>query len=113
MTDTPGISRFELAARELRALGITITRLPGEYRVNIRDGTEATAQAVETLDEALALGRSMAAAVPCALVRSAAAFHQRRGRLGMTPKAVRRRMIRAHNHRMRARAIKEQREDGQ
>jgi hypothetical protein len=67
MTDTPGISRFEPVARELRALGITITRLPGEYCVNIRNGTDATAQAVETLDEALALGRSMAAAyrTPC------------------------------------------------
>jgi hypothetical protein len=112
MTDIPGISRFELAARELRALGITLTRLPGEYCVNIRDGTEATAQTAETLDEALALGRSMEPAVPDAPVQSAAAFHRRRGRRSMTPKAVRRRMIRAHNHRMRARAMKEQRDDG-
>lgn len=29
---------------ELRALGITLTRLPGEYRVNYRNGTDATAR---------------------------------------------------------------------
>jgi hypothetical protein len=34
----PALSRFELAARELRALGIVMTRLPGEYRVNYRSG---------------------------------------------------------------------------
>jgi hypothetical protein len=37
--DPPALSRFELAARELRALGIVMTRLPGEYRVNYRSGT--------------------------------------------------------------------------
>jgi hypothetical protein len=37
--DPPALSRFELAARELRALGIVMTRLPGEYRVNYRTGT--------------------------------------------------------------------------
>jgi hypothetical protein len=34
MTDP--VSPFELAAAELRALGIVLTRLPGEYRVNLR-----------------------------------------------------------------------------
>jgi hypothetical protein len=37
--DPPALSRFQLAARELRALGIVMTRLPGEYRVNYRSGT--------------------------------------------------------------------------
>lgn len=96
MPEPPALTPLELAARELRALGITLARLPGEYRVNIRDGSDATAQTVETLDEALALGRSMAAAAPAAVVRAAAAFHRRRSRR-MTPKAIRRRMIRAHN----------------
>jgi hypothetical protein len=36
MTDP--VSPFELAAAELRALGIVLTRLPGEYRVNYRNG---------------------------------------------------------------------------
>jgi hypothetical protein len=99
----PALSPFELAARDLRALGITLARLPGEYRVNIRNGSDATARMAETLDEALALGRSMAAAAPAAVVRAAAAFHRRRGRR-MTPKAIQRRMIRAHNRRAWARA---------
>jgi hypothetical protein len=54
---------FELAAVGLRALGITLARLPGEYRVNFHNGTDATARTAETFDEALELGRSMAAAL--------------------------------------------------
>jgi hypothetical protein len=103
----PALSPFELAAAELRALGITLARLPGEYRVNIRNGADTTARTAETLDEALELGRSMAAAAPAAVVRAAAAFHRRRGRR-MTPKAIRRRMIRAHNRRAWARAQQKQ-----
>ncbi len=38
--ETPSV--FEIAAAELRALGIILARLPGEYRVNYRDGTDAT-----------------------------------------------------------------------
>jgi hypothetical protein len=59
MSDTP--SPFELAAAELRRLGITLARLPGEYRVNFRGGAEATAFCTDTLDDALALGKAMAA----------------------------------------------------
>jgi len=40
MPDT--VSRFELAAAELRALGIVLTQLPGEYRVNYRNGGDGT-----------------------------------------------------------------------
>jgi hypothetical protein len=111
MTDTPGISRFELAARELRALGIAITRLPGEYAVNYLNGKPDTAACRENLDEAIALGRIMAQEAPAAAARKAAAYVPRR-RLSMKPKAVIRRRIKAHNRRIRARAIKEQRENG-
>jgi hypothetical protein len=62
--DPPALSRFELAARELRTLGITLTRLPGEYRVHFRTGPDATARTVETLNQALELGRTMAAEAP-------------------------------------------------
>lgn len=110
MEEAPPLSRFETVARELRVLGITLTRLPGEYRVNYLDGKDGTAVFGSDLDEALALGRSMAEAAPAAVVRAAAAYHRRRHRK-MTPKAIRRRMIRAHNRRMRARAIRQQRED--
>jgi hypothetical protein len=59
MTDIP--SPFDLATAALRALGIVLARLPGEYRVNFRNGAESTARTVETLDQALAAGRAMAA----------------------------------------------------
>jgi hypothetical protein len=87
----PPLSRFELAAAELRGLGITVTRLPGEYRVNFRTSTAATARTVETLDQALELGRAMAAEAPA----PPGPAHRKRGRrpLRMTPKAIRRRMI--------------------
>jgi hypothetical protein len=96
---------FELAAAELRALGITLARLPGEYRVNYRNGGDRTARLAEDLEQVLALGRALAAAAPRAPVR--------RGRrpLRMTPKAVRRRKIKAHNYRLRARARAKQREE--
>jgi hypothetical protein len=73
--------------------------LPGEYRVNFRNGIDATARNADTLDEAVQLGRSMAADAP-ASAAPAQGTRRRRPRR-MTPKAIRRRMIRAHNHRMR------------
>ena len=65
-------SPFEIAAAELRKLGITIARLPGEYRVNFHNGAESTAQTAETVDEALDLGRAMAAERAAAAPHSAA-----------------------------------------
>ena len=43
-------SPFEIATAELRRLGLDLTRLPGEYRVNFQNGTDATAQIAETLE---------------------------------------------------------------
>jgi hypothetical protein len=57
MTD-PAPSPFELATAELRKLGITLRQLPGEYTVNFRNGSDATARNADTLDEAVELGRS-------------------------------------------------------
>ena len=84
---SPALSRFELAARELHALGITVTRLPGEYRVNFRAGTDATARTVETLDQALEPGRTMAVDTPA----PPGPAHGKRGRRPrrMTSKASR------------------------
>ena len=42
---------FELATAELRKLGITLARLPGEYRVNFQNANDATARTLETLDD--------------------------------------------------------------
>jgi hypothetical protein len=61
MTSEKTPSRFELAYEELRALGIVLARLPGEYRVNVRNGSEKTARFADDLDEAVELGRAMAA----------------------------------------------------
>jgi hypothetical protein len=106
MPALPALTPLELATRELRALGVTLARLPGEYCVNFRAGAESTARMVETLDEALTLGRSMAADAPA----PAGPAHgtRRRRPLRMTPKAIRRRMIRAHNRRAWARAQQKQ-----
>jgi len=99
MNDQPP-SPFELATFELRAIGITIARLPGEYRVNYRNGAEATARNAETLDEALAIGRDLAASAP-APARTRGKRRRRPRR--MTPKAFNKRRRLAHLRKMRAR----------
>jgi hypothetical protein len=53
------LSPFELAAAELRKLGIRLTRLPGEYRVNFHNGAESTAQPAETIDAWIASSTPM------------------------------------------------------
>ena len=101
---------FDSATAELRKLGITLRRLPGEFQVKVTGGSEENARTAETLEDALALGRDMAETL--ATTASAAAPGKRYRRpLRMTPKAVRRRMIRKHNRRMRARALRQQKSD--
>jgi hypothetical protein len=96
---------FELATAELRKLGITLRHLPGEFSVNFRDGNDATARTAETLEDAVELGRDMAKRpAPAATTTTAAPGKRYRRPRRMTPKAQRRRMIRQHNRRMRARA---------
>jgi hypothetical protein len=84
--------------------------LPGEYRVNFRNGAESTARIAETLAEALELGRSMAADAPAPA--AAARGTRRRRPLRMTPKAYNRRMRMKQLRRMRARALRKQHGDG-
>ena len=72
--------RFALAYEELRALGIVLTRLPGEYRVNLRNGGETTARFVDGLDEALELGRAMAAEAAAKPIASPPRRRRRRNR---------------------------------
>jgi hypothetical protein len=103
---TTTISRFELIAAELRALGVTIAARPGEYVVNFRDGKDGTARYTDDLDEALELGRTLTAAVPAADRAHTSTSRRRRRPLKMTPKAVRRRFIKRHNRRRRGRTIK-------
>jgi hypothetical protein len=100
---------FAAVAAELRALGITLESRPGEYRVNFHNGKEDTACYTDDLQKALAIGQAMAAMAPSAQTGQKtphAAGKMRRPRRRMTPKKYRRRMIRQHNRRMRARAIR-------
>lgn len=99
-------SSFDLYAAELARLGVVLTRLPGEYRVNFRAAGDATARIVETIDEALVAGREMAAEAP-----KKPPVKKQRQRRYMSAKAARRAFIKAHNRRMRGRAIKQQRDD--
>jgi hypothetical protein len=101
---TVPISRFELIAAELRALGISLRRLPGEYCVNFRNGGDASARMADDLDQALELGHAMAAEKAADRATTAKPPRRRWRRKGMTPKARRRRFILGHNRRVRSRA---------
>ena len=57
-------SPFEIARAELEALGVVLTSVPGEYRVNFRKGRADTEYLTDDLQDALAHGRAMAAAPP-------------------------------------------------
>ena len=109
MVETDSLSRFELVARELRALGLTLRRLPGEYCVNFRNGGDATARMAEDLNEALELGRAMAAEKAAKQPATEKSPRRRWRRKRMTPKARRRRFILGHNRRVRRRALRKQR----
>jgi hypothetical protein len=100
------ISRLELVTAELRVLGMTLRRLPGEYCVNFRNGGDGTARLADDLNQALELGRTMAA--DKAATQAAKKTPPRRKWRGrkMTAKAQRRRFIRRHNRRVRARALR-------
>jgi len=106
MTAPP--SRFDEIAVALAALGITIAARPGEYSINYRGGAESTARYADDLIEALALGRALALVRPASGQVDAPPSPHRRRLKKMTPKAVRRRLIRAHNRRLRSRAGREQ-----
>jgi hypothetical protein len=81
--------------------------LPGEYRVNFRDGGDGTARFADDLDEALELGRAMAAEKAAEQPRARKPPRRRRWRRkAMTPKARRRRFILGHNRRVRGRAMR-------
>ena len=103
------MTRFEIAAAQLAALGLTITNRPGEYVVNFRGGSDATAYLTDDLDDALEHGRAVAAALPEPISPSTVAVRRRKWRRPMSAKAQRRRMIKAHNYRLRGRAVSQQR----
>ena len=116
MADPKPPSMFETAVAELRACGVQIDSPPGEYRVNYCGGEADTAYFTDDLADAIEHGRAMAVARAGdqAATTPASTQHtpQRKSHRKMTPKAQRRRLIMQHNRRLRARAIKNPREEG-
>ena len=139
MTDRPP-SPFQLARDQLRAIGVQLDSLPGEYRVNLRGAGPETAYFTADLAEAIDYGRAMVASRPhrpiivCrgslparadnnsdpAVVADARAEalilvekppRRKWRRRKMTPKAFNRRLRKQHMRRLRAKAIKEQQKD--
>ena len=98
---------------ELRSRGVLITNRGGEWCVNAKGRTQAAEYLTNDLQDAFEHGRAMAVAGPAAPApEKPSEISYRKWRRPMGGKAQRRRMIKAHNYRMRARAIKKQREDG-
>jgi hypothetical protein len=79
--------------------------------VNVRGGSQATEYLTDDLQDAFDHGRALAAARIEAPVPSTPPAIRRQWRRPMNAGAQRRRMIKAHNYRMRARAVKKQREE--
>ena len=114
MNDAASPLLFVRLVAELAAHGVRLTARPGEYCVNFRNGSEATAYVTDDLTDAIEHGRTLARAarqsadtVPA---RPACAKRRRRPP-AMTPKARRHRMIRRHNQRLCARMLRQQREE--
>jgi hypothetical protein len=89
---------------ELRARGILITHSAGQWCVNFRGSSDATAYVTDDLQDAFEHGRAMALSGQPAASEPAKHPHKHRP---MSAKAQRRRMIRAHNYRVRGRAFKQ------
>src|SRR5580704_10748106 len=90
---------FAGVVAELAARGVQLVARTGEYVVNFRGGTEASAYVTDDLVDAIEHGRALAASIvpadPPAASRAPARGKRRRRPLRMTPKAVRRRRIKA------------------
>ena len=88
---------------ELRARGVLITNRGGDWCVNLQGGTQATEYLTDDLQDAFEHGRAMAASQTGAPAPEKPPEIRRKWRRPMSAKAQRRRMIKAHNYRLRAR----------
>jgi hypothetical protein len=102
---------FATVVAELDARGVRLIKQRGEYVVNFRTGTDLTAYITDDLTDAIEHGRALAKSFAPATATTAAPGKRYRRPRRMTPKAQRRRMIRQHNRRMRARAVAKQRDE--
>jgi hypothetical protein len=97
---------------ELRARGVLIANRGGGWCVNVRGGTQATEYLTDDLQDAFEHGRAMASRLAASPPEKSPEIRRRKKwRRPVSAKAQRRRTIKAHNYRIRARAIKKQRED--
>ena len=97
---------------ELRARGVLITNRGGDWCVNLRRGTQATEYLTDDLQDAFEHARALAASQTAAPApEKPPEIIRRKWRRPMSAGAQRRRIIKAHNSRLRARVIKKQRED--
>jgi hypothetical protein len=99
---------------ELRAHGVLVTSRTGEWCVNFRNGSAATAYVTDDLQDAFEHGRAMpaSAAAHAAVTHTPVPKMRRRRRTPKTAKAASRALIRKHNRRVRGRALWEQRREG-
>jgi hypothetical protein len=86
---------------------VSVRALSGVSDVPAGSRSATACRSIEDLEQAVELGRALAADAPSTAVRCG----RRRRPLRMTPKAVRRRVIKQHNRRLRARMLREQREE--
>jgi hypothetical protein len=116
---------FEIARDDLRRIGIKLTMHPGTYCVNFAQGsTEATAYFTDDLADAVEHGRAMAASALAGFIErgrraqeavdqamAAATVKPARRRRRRAPprsaKARRRALIKAHNRKLRSRALRQ------
>ncbi len=90
----PAPTLFAGVVADLAARGVQLSARPGEYVVNLRDGTEATAYITDDLADAIEHGHALArsiAADPQPTAGRPAQGKRRRRPLRMTPKAVNKR----------------------
>jgi len=95
------LSEFDRASVRLRSLGLTLRSLPGEYRVNFRNGADDTARSAADLDEAIAIGEAMAEIAGLCPHTCPARRHP-----SSSAKRYRRRFIRRHNKWFRQRCVR-------
>jgi hypothetical protein len=104
MADSPPLS-FDIVAYKFRKRGIVIKSLPGEYSISYLNGQSDAGEIRETLAEAIEVAELMACEAAAIAARFAAGYRRKR-RVSMTPKAIIRSRIKAHNMRLRTGALK-------
>jgi hypothetical protein len=97
---------------ELRAHGVLITNRGGDWCVRAKGEPEETGYLTDDLEDAFEYGRTLAASRSALPVINKPPETGRKSRRPITAKTQRRRWFRAHNRRVRGRAIKSQREEG-